>query len=61
MRRLALVKYIDNDPTNTKVAPVNFDSNKGIVSSLYDPYSDLLEMIRERNGNVYPLRDFLGE
>ncbi len=54
-------KYIDNDPTNTKADPSNLDSNKGIVSSLYEPYTDLLEMMRDLNCNVYALRDFLGE
>jgi len=54
-------KYIDNDPTNTKADPSNLDSNKGIVSSLYEPYPDLLEMMRELNANVYALRDFLGD
>jgi hypothetical protein len=54
-------KYIDNDPTNTKADPSNLDSNKGIVSSLYEPYPDLLEMMRELNCSVYALRDFLGE
>jgi hypothetical protein len=52
-------KYMDNDPTNTSADPSNLDSNKGIVSNLYRPYADLLEMMRELNGNVYALRDFL--
>jgi hypothetical protein len=52
-------KYIDNDPTDTKADPSNRDSNKGMVSSLYEPYPDLLEMMRELNGAVYALRDAL--
>jgi hypothetical protein len=52
-------KYIDNDPTNTQADPSNLDSNKGIVSSLYEPYPDLLEMMRTENRNVYTLRDLL--
>jgi hypothetical protein len=54
-------KYIDNDPTSTKADPSNLDSNKGIVSNLYRPYSDLLEMMKELNCNVYALRDFMDE
>jgi hypothetical protein len=53
-------KYIDNDPTNTKADPSNLDSNKGIVTSLYEPYPDLLEMMRSLNRNAYALRDFFG-
>jgi len=52
-------KYIDNDPTDTKSDPSNRNSNKGIVSNVYEPYTDLLEMMRELNRNVYALRDFL--
>ena len=54
-------KYMDNDPMNIKADPSNLDSNKGIVSSLYEPYPDLLEMMRELNCNVYALRDFIGQ
>ncbi|MCX5649408.1 MAG: hypothetical protein NTX40_09995 [Planctomycetota bacterium] len=51
-------KYMDNDPTNTHADPSNRDSNKGIVSSTYEPYPDLLKMMRELNQQAYPLMDF---
>jgi hypothetical protein len=48
-------KYIDNDPLDTKVDPSNRDSNKGIVTSSYEPYAPLLSAMRKLNFQVYPL------
>jgi hypothetical protein len=48
-------KYIDNDPLDTKVDPSNRDSNKGIVTTSYEPYEPLLKAMRELNSQVYPL------
>jgi len=50
---------MDNDPTSKSADPSNLDSNKGVVNNLYEPYADLLEMMRDLNRNVYALRDFL--
>jgi hypothetical protein len=37
--------------------PSNLDSNKGIVSMLYEPYTDLLDAMKVMNAYVYPLAD----
>jgi hypothetical protein len=50
-------KYMDNDPTNTKADPSNLDSNKGIVSMVYEPYTDLLDAMKVMNVYVYPMAD----
>jgi hypothetical protein len=52
-------KYMDNDPTNKKTDPSNRDSNKGFVSYLYDPWTDLLEAMKQVNSQVHALRDHL--
>ncbi len=55
-------KYMDNDPTNTRVDPSNVDSNKGFVTSRYESYPELLNMMRQINTQAYPLLDFfMGE
>ena len=41
-----LIWDVMNDPTNTRVDPSNVDSNKGFVSNRYEPYPDLLKMMR---------------
>ena len=51
-------KYADNDPASTKADPSNLDSNKGIVNSSYQPYSELLDSMRALNAQVYPLTAF---
>lgn len=51
-------KYMDNDPTDTTVDPSNRDSNKGIVTIGYEPYTALLERMNVLNRNVYSLADF---
>jgi hypothetical protein len=50
-------KYMDNDPTDTTMDPSNLDSNKGIVSMLYEPYKDLLDAMKVMNFHIYPLAD----
>lgn len=52
-------KYIDNDPTNTTADPSNRDSNKGIVTNLYEPYTPLIRHMTRLNRHVYTLRDTL--
>jgi len=37
--------------------PSNADANKGIVSSVYEPYAELLARMKEVNRNVYGLAD----
>ncbi len=51
-------KYIDNDPDDTQVDPSNRDSNKGIVSNRYEPYTPLIEKMTELNRCAYGLADY---
>lgn len=53
-----LFKYQDNDPGNTRADPSNLDSNKGIVTGTFEPYTDYLVAIRELNRRVYAISDF---
>jgi hypothetical protein len=46
---------MDNDPTNTKTDASNRDSNKGILSARYVPYTPLLDAMRELNSRIHPL------
>lgn len=48
-------KYMDNDPTNTAADPSNLDSNKGIVSNVYEPYPELLHRMQGINVRKYEL------
>jgi len=50
-------KYMDNDPTDTKTDPSNRDSNKGMLTVTYQPYSPLLEAMRQLNAAAYPLTE----
>jgi hypothetical protein len=50
-------KYMDNDPKNLKTDPSNRDSNKGLVTIGFEPYADLVDMMRALNREVYPLTD----
>lgn len=52
-------KYQDNDPTDLKTDPSNRNSNKGILNSDYEPYTPLLETMRELNARVYTIIDHL--
>lgn len=51
-------KYIDNDPTDTRSDPSNQDSNKGILSNRYEPYSPLLDSMKRINERAYGLVDY---
>ena len=51
-------KYADNDPASTKADPSNLDSNKGIVNSSYQPYTELLDSMQALNAQAYPLTAF---
>ncbi len=46
-------RYADNDPADTKVDPSNRDSNKGIVSNRYEPFTDLLGPMKSLNQHVH--------
>lgn len=48
-------KYADNDPEAESVDQSNIDSNKGIVSSRYQPYQQLLAAMHDINLRVYSL------
>ena len=48
-------KYMDNDPANPKTDASNRDSNKGILNNRYEPYTPLLEAMRDLNICIYPL------
>lgn len=52
-------KYMDNDPNDTTADPSNRDSNKGIVKGNYEAYGELLEGMRELNGRVYQVVEWM--
>ena len=54
-------KYIDNDPLEPGTEPSNRDSNKGIVTSRYEPYPALLEEMKPLNDRVYVLADYFDQ
>lgn len=49
-------RYMDNDPA-ARQDPSNVDSNKGIVTSRYEPYEDLLSEMATMNAAVHRLRE----
>jgi len=53
-------KYMDNDPTYMRDQPThsNYDSNKGIITRDYRPYSELLSQMKKLNVNVYRLTEY---
>ena len=51
-------KMWDNDPDNLKVDLSNRNSNKGIYTSDYEIYTDLVDEMRLVNNNCYKLIDF---
>lgn len=53
-------KYIDNDPDAKGVDPSNVDSNKGIVSNRYEPYTPLLDAMKQMNERVYGVSERVG-
>lgn len=48
-------KYIDNDPKAKGVDPSNLDANKGIVSNTYEPWTPMLDKMKELNLQTYSL------
>ena len=50
-------RYADNDPDDKNVDPSNRDSNKGIVSSRYVPWSPVIEEMTALNQRVYGIAD----
>lgn len=48
-------KYIDNDPTDAGADPSNKDSNKGILTNRYEPYTPLLDSMKSLNLRAYGL------
>jgi hypothetical protein len=51
-------KYMDNDPEDTSTDPSNRDSNKGIVTTAYEPFEPLMDAMNELNRQVYPLTEY---
>ncbi len=51
-------KYMDNDPEDKAADPSNIDSNKGIVTTAYEPYTPLLDAMRQLNAVAYPLTEY---
>lgn len=51
-------KYMDNDPSIVEAEASNIDSNKGIVNIAYEPYSPLMDKMKELNLKVYNLIDY---
>ena len=54
-------KYQDNDMKDKKVDPSNVDSNKGVVTAGFEEYPDFLKEMKELNGNVYALLDWMDQ
>lgn len=50
-------KYMDNDPS-VPSDPSNTDANKGIVKIDYEPYTPMVDQMKEINLNVYNLIDY---
>jgi hypothetical protein len=51
-------KYQDNDPEAKGVDPSNVDANKGIVSNRYEPWTPMLEEMKELNTQVYSVIEY---
>ena len=51
-------KYLDNDINDLKADPSNRDSNKGVVRVDYTPYTEVMDLMRQVNRDVYPLAGF---
>jgi acetyl esterase/lipase len=50
-------RYADNDPADTAVDPSNRDSNKGIVTARYEPWTPLLDEMTAINARAYGLAE----
>ncbi len=51
-------KYRDNNPLDLSTDPSNRDSNKGIVNWQFEPYTPLLQAMKEVNANTYRLVEY---
>jgi hypothetical protein len=51
--------YQDNDPLNINTDSSNRDSNKGVVTSNYQPYQPLLDNMKQLNDHVFELIQYL--
>ncbi|WP_295936945.1 hypothetical protein [uncultured Alistipes sp.] len=51
--------YMDNDPQNLKTDPSNRDSNKGVVNWAFEPYTVLLDEMKQLNDCTYRLIGYL--
>jgi hypothetical protein len=49
------LQYVDNDPNDPKADPSNRDANKGIVNIHYEPYTPLLDAMRQVNERAYAI------
>jgi hypothetical protein len=54
-------KYADNDPEDLTTDPSNRNSNKGIVNVEYEPYTDLVDAMKELNTQAYRLIEFFDD
>jgi len=52
------LQYADNDPADTKLDPSNRNANKGIVNIRYEPYTPLLEAMKQINVRCYALAHY---
>jgi hypothetical protein len=52
------LQYADNDPADTKSDPSNRDANKGIVNVRFEPYTPLLEAMKQINVRSYALAHY---
>lgn len=52
------LQYMDNNPLGS-TDPSNVDSNKGLVTIQYAPYTSLLDQMRLVNRNIYKLIEYL--
>jgi hypothetical protein len=50
-------RYADNDPKGVGEDRSNKDSNKGIVTAEYEPYTDLLDLMQKVNCRVHGLAE----
>lgn len=54
-------KYADNDPEDAGADPSNRDSNKGILSNRYEPYSPLLAAMKQINERTFSLIEYFDQ
>jgi hypothetical protein len=54
-------KYMDNDPADLTTDPSNRDSNKGVVTIRFEPYTELLEAMKALNDRVFQITDHLAD